>query len=134
MIGIKDESIIDIIETKFKDYEKILQDIMNSEEPDKELATKYQHYLFCLTELRRGLFLRENAVFETLRINYEKHDTRFIFMDDSSYTVKKDDICSFKDNYVLIYDNEEFEKDKTVYPPVMRAVNCDNVKLIETVY
>lgn len=98
----QDNSILKVIDSKINDYDKMLSEVMESENPDEKLAGKYRYYVMCLTELRREFFFKEHAIFELLRENHEKHDTEFVFMDDSSYTVKKDDICSMNDNYVLI--------------------------------
>ncbi|MBQ2832366.1 hypothetical protein [Methanobrevibacter sp.] len=133
MNGITDDSIMQLIETKIHDYEKTLHDIMNTAEPDRKLVMRYRNYLQCLMELENGLFLRNHTIFDTLIMNHKKHDTQFIFMNNSTYTVKKDDVCSFKDNWILIYDKDEFEKDKTCNPPVAKGINLDNVKLVETV-
>ena len=130
MIGITDDSIMDIIQTKIEDYEKMLDDLMSTSDYSKEMELKYVHYLQCLTDLQRGLFLRDHNVFDILRMNYQKHDTRFIFIDGTDYTVKKDDICSLKDNYVMVHEESE---DKTIVPPVLVAVNLGNVKRVETV-
>ena len=130
MTIIKEDSVVNIIHSKIEDYEKILQDIMDSEESDKSLSVKYRHYIQCLTEVQKELFHVENIIFETLRQNYEKYDTEFIFVDGSSYTVEKDEICSFQDNYVLIVDKEKYEADKVFI--TTKCINLDNVKLIET--
>ena len=47
-------------------------------------------------------------------------------------TVKKDDICTFKDNYVSIMDKEEFEEGSGIIPSVQFSLNLDNVKVVET--
>jgi len=130
MTIIKEDSVVNIIHSKIEDYEKILQDIMDSEESDKSLSVKYRHYIQCLTEVQKELFHVENIIFETLRQNYEKYDTEFIFVDGSSYTVEKDEICSFQDNYVLIVDKEKYEADKVFI--TTKCINLDNVKLVET--
>lgn len=130
MTIIKEDSVVNIIHSKIEDYEKILQDIMDSEETDKKLSVKYRHYIQCLTEVRRELFFTEHTIFETLRQNYEKYDTEFVFLDDSSYIVNKDDVCSFKDNYVLIVDKEKYESDKVFI--TSKCINLDNVKIVKT--
>ena len=130
MTIVKEDSVVNIIHSKIEDYEKILQDIMDSEESDKSLSVKYRHYIQCLTELRKELFHVENIIFETLRQNYEKYDTEFIFVDGSSYTVEKDEICSFQDNYVLIVDKGKYESDKVFI--TTKCINLDNVKFVET--
>jgi len=130
MTIVKEDSVVNIIHSKIEDYEKILQDIMDSEETDKKLSVKYRHYIQCLTELQKELFHIENIIFETLRQNYEKYDTEFIFVDGSSYTVEKDEICSFQDNYVLIVDKEKYEADKVFI--TTKCINLDNVKLVKT--
>ena len=131
MIGITDDSIMDIIQTKIDDYEKMLDDLMSTADHSKEMELKYIHYRQCLKDLQRGLFLRDHAIFDTLRMNYEKHDTRFIFIDGTDYTVKKDDMCSFKDNWLFIYENNELEEG--AFPPVAMMVNLENVKWCETI-
>ena len=130
MTIVKEDSVVNIIHSKIEDYEKILQDIMDSEETDKKLSVKYRHYIQCLTELHKELFHVDNIIFETLRQNYEKYDTEFIFVDGSSYTVEKDEICSFQDNYVLIVDKEKYEADKVFI--TTKCINLDNVKLVKT--
>lgn len=133
MTIVKEDSVVNIIHSKIEDYEKILQDIMDSEESDKSLSVKYRHYIQCLTELQKELFHVENIIFETLRQNYEKYDTEFVFMNDSSYTVKKDDICSMNDNYVLILNKEEYLESNPGSPYVTdKALNLDNVKIVRT--
>ncbi len=125
-----------IILNKIEDYNNRLSEIMAAEEPDLELAGKYRYYIMCLSELNQQFFrlieFEDHAAFETLRQNYEKYDTEFIFMDGSSYIVEKDDICCFKDNYILIQNKKEFEEDPTGIPSIEKAINLDNVKLIET--
>lgn len=130
MTIIKEDSVVNIIHSKIEDYEKILQDIMDSEETDKKLSVKYRHYIQCLTEVQKELFPVENIIFETLRQNYEKYNTEFIFVDGSSYTLEKDEICSFQDNYVLIVDKEKYEADKVFI--TTKCINLDNVKLVKT--
>lgn len=132
MTLVKEDSVVNIINSKIEDYEKILQDIMDSEETDKSLSVKYRHYIQCLTEVRRELFFTEHTIFETLRQNYEKYDTEFIFVDGSSYTLEKDEISSFQDNYVLIVDKEKYEADKVFI--TTKCINLDNVKLVETLF
>ena len=123
-----------IIQNKIEDYEKRLAEIMAPEKPDLKLAGKYRYYIMCLSELNRDLFniirFDEHVIFETLRLNYGKHDTKFIFLDGSSYTVKKDDECTFKDNHVLILDKDKYREDKCLVTE--KAINLDNVKLVET--
>jgi len=128
----RDDSIVSIIRNKIDSYDKMLSDIMESENADKSLAAKYRYYVMCLTELYKEIFFKDHTIFELLRDNYEKHDTEFIFMDGSSYTVKKDDICSFKDNYVLINNKEDFERNPTEVIRVDKALNLDNVKIVQT--
>ena len=128
-----------IILNKIADYEKIIHEL----EPNKqnryvrESLEKYYNYIECLHDLNKQLFelveFNDHAAFERLIMNYEKYDTEFIFINDSSFTVKKDDVCSFKDNHILIYNKEEVKKDPTVIPPVEVSINLDNVKLIRTV-
>ena len=100
-----------IILNKIEDYNNRLSEIMAAEEPDLELAGKYRYYIMCLSELNQQFFrlieFEDHAAFETLRQNYEKYDTEFIFMDGSSYIVEKDDICCFKDNYILIQNKKD---------------------------
>ena len=123
-----------IIQNKIEDYEKRLAEIMAPEKPDLKLAEKYRYYIMCLSELNRDLFniirFDDHVIFETLRSNYGKHDTKFIFLDGSSYTVKKDDECTFKCNYVLILDKDKCREDKCLVTE--KAINLDNVKLVET--
>ena len=129
---LSDETIKSIIINKIDTYDKMLSDIMNSDNPDEKLAGKYRYYIMCLDELSKEFFFNDHAVFETLRQNFGKHDTELIFLDDSSYTIKKDDICSFKDNCVLIYDKEKFEKYVNKVPAIEKVLNVGNVKLIKT--
>ena len=132
------KDVLGIIRNKIEDYENIISELERSKEDDhvRETLNKYTHYVVCLSELNRQLFhlieFDEHTIFETLRQNYEKNDTEFIFIDDSSYTVKKDDICIFKDNYILIQNKEEFKEDPTVIPSTEKAINLDNVKLVKT--
>ena len=129
----QDNSILKVIDSKINDYDKMLSEVMESETPDNELASKYCYYVMCLSELRREFFFKEHAIFELLRENHEKHDTEFVFMDDSSYTVKKDDICSMNDNYVLILNKEEYLESNPGSPYVTdKALNLDNVKIVQT--
>lgn len=130
MVVVKDESVVSIIRSKINDYDKMLSDIMNSEKPDHKLAGKYRYYIMCLDELNKELFGREHAIFETLKQNYKKWDTKFIFLDDSSYTLDKEEICVFQDNFVLIMDDDEFKENKSLV--TKKAINLDNVKLVET--
>lgn len=130
MVVVKDESVVNIIRSKINDYDKMLSDIMNSEKPDHKLAGKYRYYIMCLDELNKELFGREHAIFETLKQNYKKWDTKFIFLDDSSYTLDKEEICVFQDNFVLIMDDNEFKENKSLV--TKKAINLDNVKVVET--
>lgn len=134
------KDVLGIIRNKIEDYENIISELERSKEDDhvRETLNKYTHYVVCLSELNRQLFplieFYEHVIFETLRQNYEKNDTEFIFIDDSSYTVKKDDICIFKDNYILIQNKEEFKEAPTVIPSTEKAINLDNVKLVKTLH
>ncbi|MBQ6098997.1 MAG: hypothetical protein IJL02_03950 [Methanobrevibacter sp.] len=129
----EDNTILKVIDSKINDYDKMLSEVMESETPDEKLASKYRYYVMCLTELRREFFFKEHAIFELLRENHEKHDTEFVFMDDSSYTVKKDDICSMNDNYVLILNKKDYLKNSPESPYVTdKALNLDNVKIVRT--
>lgn len=128
----ENNTILKVIDSKINDYDKMLSEVIESENPDEKLAGKYRHYVMCLTELRREFFFKEHAIFELLRENYEKHDTEFVFMDGSSYTVKKDDICSMNDNYVLINNKDDFMENPTELIRTDKALNLDNVKIVRT--
>ena len=59
----QENSILKVIDSKIHDYDKMLSEVMESETPDNELASKYRYYVMCLTELRREFFLKEHAIF-----------------------------------------------------------------------
>ena len=128
------KEVCGVVQNKLEDYEKRLDEIINAEEQDLNLAEKYRNHITCLSELNQQLFrsieFEEDAVFEILKLNYGKHDTKFIFLDDSSYTVKQDDVCTFKDNYVLIVNKDKCMEDKCLVTE--KAINLDNVKMVET--
>ena len=128
------KEVCGVVQNKLEDYEKRLDEIINAKEQDLNLAEKYRNYITCLSELNQQLFrligFKDHVIFETLQLNYGKHDTKFIFLDDSSYTVKQDDVCTFKDNYVLIVNKDKYIRDKCLVTE--KAINLDNVKLVET--
>ena len=136
MENIRNETVIKSIDAKLRAYENIYSDLLESdeysEETRKQLELKYRHYMECLHELNRDFFFINSPVFDTLTQNYDKHDTEFIFLDDSTYTVHKEDIVSVKDDYLLIHNKEEAEANPTVIPNTMEAINLGNVKLIKT--
>ncbi len=124
-----------MIQNKIEDYEKIIHELEQNKQNDhvKEVLTKYEHYVGCLYELNNQLFnlirFKEHPAFEILNVNHGKCDTEFIFLDDSSYTVKKDDMCTIDDNYILIINEEEFKKKKVFVTE--KAINLDNVKMVK---
>lgn len=138
MINVED--IRHIIMDKIEDYQKIIQDLESNKQNQRvrETLSKYQDYVVCLSDLNRQLFdltrFQDHAIFEALRENYEKYDTEFIFLDGTSHIVKKDDICSFQDNCIMVHNKEKFKEDPTIMGPIDKIINLDNVKMIEKVF
>ena len=62
----ENNTILKVIDSKINDYDKMLSEVMESENPDEKLAGKYRYYVMCLTELRREFFFKEHAIFELL--------------------------------------------------------------------
>ena len=124
-----------VIQNKIEDYGKIISELEQNKQDDyvREVLDKYKHYVECLSELNKQLFnliqFKEHPAFEILKLNYGKCDTEFIFLDDSSYTVKKDDMCTIDDNYILIINEEEFKKKKVFVTE--KSINLDNVKMVK---
>ena len=126
--------IMNLINTEISSIEDRIREMGNTQESIKQINTLY-NYRTALEKINNKIyrtfeFTNENPIMDTLAQNYGKHDTELMFMDETKYTVKKDDISSIKDNYLLIYNKEEFKKDKKTL--VDKVLNLNNVLWLET--
>lgn len=126
--------IMNLINTEISSIEDRIREMGNTEESLKRINTLY-NYRTALEKINNKIyrtfeFTNENPIMEALTQNYGKHDTEIMFMDETKYTVKKDDIGSIKDNYLLIYNKEEYKKDKNIF--VDKVLNLNNVLWLET--
>lgn len=102
----------------------------NDEEVINGLQLQIQAYEYIITKLYKIYeFTDESAILEILRQNYEKCDTELIALNGEKYIVKKDTPVSIQEN--LLQWHEDIE-DKTVIPPVAKAINLDNIIEINT--
>lgn len=97
----------------------------NDEEVINGLQLQIQAYEYIINKLYKIYeFTDESAILEILRQNYEKCDTELIALNGEKYIVKKDTPVSIQEN--LLQWHEDIE-DKTVIPPVAKAINLDNI-------
>ena len=126
---------IDLINSKIKEYENFLDDLLANPQPDKETITKYRHYIQCLVKFQHELVQADissrHTIWEVLTQNHLKHDTEFIFIDGTNYFVSMDDECALQDNCVLLLDHDKFESEKVMF--IRKVINCDNVLMVRTV-
>ena len=102
----------------------------NDEEVINGLQLQIQAYEYIINKLYHIYeFTDESAILEILRQNYEKCDTELIALNGEKYIVKKDVPVSIQEN--LLQWHEDIE-DKTVIPPVAKAINLDNIIEINT--
>lgn len=128
--------IINMINNKKEDYETLLSELTESDTPDIELAGKYRYYIMCLTELTRQLsntwsISKEESIWNLLKQNHLKHDTEFIFKDNSSFVVSKDDECVLEEDCIRLLDRDMWRDEKVMF--TLRVINCDNVLMVRTV-
>lgn len=102
----------------------------NDEEVINGLQLQIQTLDYIINKLYKIYeFTDESAILEILRQNYEKCDTELIALNGEKYIVKKDTPVSIQEN--LLQWHEDIE-DKTVIPPVAKAINLDNIIEINT--
>lgn len=125
----------DIIENKIEEYKTIMNDLRNQKELDNDLLNRYTLYIYCLSDLQhklsRNRLFSTHIVYRLLENNYEKFDTEVKFVDGTSVTIAKDDICGYDDDCIIVYPPEA-KKDRTIVHPPKMLINLDNVKFIET--
>lgn len=124
------KTILNIIHT-----EKIELENKQRETNDEEVINGLQLQIQTLNYIINKLyhiyeFTDESAILEILRQNYEKCDTELIALNGEKYIVKKDVPVSIQEN--LLQWHEDIE-DKTVIPPVAKAINLDNIIEIRTI-
>lgn len=124
------KTILNIIHT-----EKIELENKQRETNDEEVINGLQLQIQTLDYIINKLyhiyeFTDESAILEILRQNYEKCDTELIALNGEKYIVKKDVPVSIQEN--LLQWHEDIE-DKTVIPPVAKAINLDNIIEIRTI-
>lgn len=123
------KTIISIIDAEKTELENKQRET-NDEEVINGLQLQIQAYEYIITKLYKIYeFTDESAILEILRQNYEKCDTELIALNGEKYIVKKDTPVSIQEN--LLQWHEDIE-DKTVIPPVAKAINLDNIIEINT--
>lgn len=124
------------LDSKIRDYQKRVNELEHMENKDDKLISKYENYIECLSELDCIFMINpwedNHPIFNLLVQNHKKFDTEFILTDGTDEVITKSDIISIKDNFLLIYYKEDFEKDHTVIPRTCRILNLDNVKWVNT--
>lgn len=126
--------IMNLINTEISSIEDKIREMGNTEESIKQINTLY-NYRTALEKINDKIyhtfeFTDTNPIMDIFTQNYEKHDTELIFIDGTKHTVKKEDIGSLKDNYLLIYNKKEFKEDKSLF--VDKVLNLNNVLWVET--
>lgn len=127
-----DTSILMLLDHEIKEYSEMSKNEKFNEEDRegyKQTACVLEGFQRKVT--RNWIIHSENAVMSILQENYEKYDTEFISVNNEIvYTVNKDNpFISVEDNYLLIHEETE---DKTIVPPVKKAINLDNIIKIRT--
>ena len=128
-----DRSILMLLDHEINEYlEMSLNEKFSEEDREgyKQTAGVLEDFQRKVT--RNWIIKSDNAVISILQENYEKYDTEFISVNNEVvYTVNKDNpFISVEDNYLLIHEETE---DKTIVPPVKKAINLDNVIEINTI-
>ena len=123
------KTIINIIDAEKKELENKQRET-NDEEVINGLQLQIQALEYIINKLYKIYeFTDESAILEILRQNYEKCDTELIALNGEKYIVKKDVPVGIQEN--LLQWHEDIE-DKTVIPPVAKAINLDNIIEINT--
>lgn len=126
------KTIINIINTEKKELEYKQKEAMQVHDKKAIYSLKLQiQALEYITNKLYNIyeFTDESAILEILRQNYEKCDTELIALNGEKYIVKKDVPVNIQEN--LLQWPEDIE-DKTVIPPVAKAINLDNIIEINT--
>ena len=126
------KTIINIIDTEKKELEYKQKAAMenNDNEAIYGLKLQIQAFQYIIDRLYRIYeFVDESAILELLTQNYEKCDTELIALNGEKYIVKKDVPVSIQENLLQWH---EYLEDKTIIPPVVKAINLDNIIEINT--
>lgn len=96
---------------------------------DYELQIQVLH--FVIDKVYRVFnFIDESAILEILQGNYGKYDTELVALNGNKYLVSKDEPVCVQENLLEWADDIE---DKTVIPPILKAINLDNIIEINTI-
>lgn len=126
------KTIINIIDAEKRELEYKQKEAMQVHDNKAiyDLKLQIQAYEYIINKLYKIYeFTDESAILEILRQNYEKCDTELIALNGEKYIVKKDTPVSIQENLLQWPEDSE---DKTVIPPVAKAINLDNIIEINT--
>lgn len=106
------------------------------DEGDDELVVRYSAFVECIGRLNRDLFYPSdfedlNVVRELLRQNYGKCDSWVELVDGTGFSIGYDDLVDVVDGFLVVRDKEEFERDCTVIPSIVKVVNVDCIVRVE---
>lgn len=130
---------MNLINTEIQSIEDKIIELQNKGEDVTTLINNLTNFKIALENINNKIYRifsvtadDEGPLMDILRQNHKEHDTKFIFVDETEYTVKKDDLCSMQDNFLLIHNKSEYEEDKTIVPGMDHVLNLDNVLWVST--
>ena len=125
-------TIINIIDTEKKELENNLRRAAAIGDDDSvhRYELQIQALKYVMDKVYRIIkFTDESAILDILRQNYGKCDTELVALNGNKYIINKDEPVGVQEN--LLQWHEDIE-DKTVIPPIIKAINLDNIIEINT--
>lgn len=125
-------TILNIIDTEKKELENNLRRAAAIGDDDSvhRYELQIQALKYVMDKVYRIIkFTDESAILDILIQNYGKCDTELVALNGNKYIINKDESVGVQEN--LLEWPEDIE-DKTVIPPIIKAINLDNIIEINT--
>lgn len=125
-------TILNIIDTEKKELENKLRRAAAIGDDDSVhcYELQIQALKYVMDKVYRIIkFTDESAILDILTQNYGKCDTELVALNGNKYIINKDEPVGVQEN--LLEWPEDIE-DKTVIPPIIKAINLDNIIEINT--